>query len=35
MCLSSKVLTGVHSARIDLGSRGLLLEEARGLNCAW
>ena len=26
---------GVHSARIDLGSRDLVLDEALGLNCAW
>ena len=26
---------GVHSARIDLGSRDQLLDEALGLNCAW
>ncbi len=26
---------GVHSARIDMGSRDLLLDEALGLNCAW
>jgi len=26
---------GVHSARIDLGGRDLLLDEALGLNCAW
>lgn len=26
---------GVHSARIDLGSRDRLLDEALGLNCAW
>ena len=26
---------GVHSARIDPGSRDLLLDEALGLNCAW
>jgi hypothetical protein len=26
---------GVHSARIDLGGRDVLLDEALGLNCAW
>jgi hypothetical protein len=25
----------VHSARLDLGSRDSLLDEALGLNCAW
>jgi hypothetical protein len=25
---------GVHSVRIDMGSRDLLLEQALGLNCA-
>ena len=29
------MLLGVHSARLDLGSRDLLLDEALGLNCAW
>jgi S1-C subfamily serine protease len=28
-------LLGVHSARIDLGTRDLALDEALGLNCAW
>jgi S1-C subfamily serine protease len=28
-------LLGVHSARIDLGTRDLKLDEALGLNCAW
>jgi S1-C subfamily serine protease len=28
-------LLGVHSARLDLGSRDSLLDEALGLNCAW
>jgi S1-C subfamily serine protease len=28
-------LLGVHSARIDLGTRDLVLDEALGLNCAW
>jgi hypothetical protein len=32
---TARMLPGVHSARIDLGTRDLLLEEARGLNCAW
>jgi hypothetical protein len=26
---------GVHSARLDLGSRDRVLDEALGLNCAW
>jgi len=29
------MLLGVHSARLDLGSRDLRLDEALGLNCAW
>jgi len=29
------MLLGVHSARLDLGSRDLQLDEALGLNCAW
>ena len=29
------MLLGVHSARIDLGTRDLQLDEALGLNCAW
>ena len=28
-------LLGVHSARLDVGSRDLKLDEALGLNCAW
>ena len=28
-------LLGVHSARIDIGTRDLQLDEALGLNCAW
>lgn len=28
-------LLGVHSSRIDVGTRDLLLDEALGLNCAW
>jgi Trypsin-like peptidase domain len=28
-------LLGVHSARLDVGSRDLELDEALGLNCAW
>ncbi|MEO8296873.1 MAG: serine protease [Burkholderiales bacterium] len=28
-------LLGVHSARLDVGSRDLLLDESLGLNCAW
>jgi hypothetical protein len=29
------LLLGVHSARLDLGNRDLVLDEALGLNCAW
>lgn len=29
------LLLGVHSARLDIGTRDLLLDEALGLNCAW
>jgi hypothetical protein len=29
------MLLGVHSARIDVGTRDLELDEALGLNCAW
>jgi len=29
------VLLGVHSARLDMGTRDLDLDEALGLNCAW
>ena len=29
------VLLGVHSARMDLGTRDVVLDEALGLNCAW
>lgn len=29
------ILLGVHSARLDLGTRDLVLDEALGLNCAW
>lgn len=29
------MLLGVHSSRIDLGSRDLMLDEALGLNCTW
>jgi hypothetical protein len=29
------LLLGVHSARLDVGSRDLQLDEALGLNCAW
>ncbi|HSN70188.1 MAG TPA: serine protease [Steroidobacteraceae bacterium] len=29
------MLLGVHSARVDLGSRDRKLDEALGLNCAW
>lgn len=28
-------LLGVHSARMDLGTRDVVLDEALGLNCAW
>lgn len=28
-------LLGVHSARLDVGTRDLVLDEALGLNCAW
>jgi hypothetical protein len=29
------VLLGVHSARLDVGTRDMKLDEALGLNCAW
>jgi hypothetical protein len=29
------LLLGVHSARLDIGTRDLGLDEALGLNCAW
>jgi hypothetical protein len=29
------LLLGVHSARMDVGTRDLVLDEALGLNCAW
>jgi hypothetical protein len=29
------LLLGVHSARLDIGSRDLEQDEALGLNCAW
>lgn len=29
------VLLGVHSARLDLGSRDIEVDEALGLNCTW
>lgn len=29
------LLLGIHSARLDLGTRDLILDEALGLNCAW
>ena len=29
------LLLGVHSARLDVGARDLVLDEALGLNCAW
>lgn len=29
------ILLGVHSARLDVGSRDMALDEALGLNCAW
>ncbi len=28
-------LLGVHSSRVDMGSRDLVLDESLGLNCAW
>jgi hypothetical protein len=28
-------LLGVHSSRMDMGSRDLVLDESLGLNCAW
>jgi hypothetical protein len=29
------LLLGVHSSRMDVGTRDLRLDEALGLNCAW
>ena len=29
------MLLGVHSSRLDVGTRDLILDEALGLNCAW
>jgi hypothetical protein len=29
------MLLGVHSARLDVGTRDQELDEALGLNCAW
>lgn len=29
------MLLGVHSARMDPGTRNAVLDEALGLNCAW
>jgi hypothetical protein len=29
------ILLGVHSARLDVGTRDIELDEALGLNCAW
>ncbi len=29
------LLLGVHSARLDVGTRDLVLDEALGLNCTW
>jgi S1-C subfamily serine protease len=29
------ILLGIHSARLDVGTRDLILDEALGLNCAW
>lgn len=29
------LLLGIHSARVDLGTRDLQIDEALGLNCAW
>lgn len=31
----SWLLLGVHSARLDIGTRDLILDEALGLNCTW
>jgi len=28
-------LLGVHSSRMDMGNRDLVLDESLGLNCAW
>ncbi len=29
------LLLGIHSARLDVGTRDLRIDEALGLNCAW
>jgi hypothetical protein len=29
------ILLGIHSARLDVGTRDLTIDEALGLNCAW
>jgi hypothetical protein len=29
------VLLGIHSARLEVGSRNIELDERLGLNCAW
>ena len=29
------ILLGLHSARLDVGTRDLSIDEALGLNCAW
>jgi S1-C subfamily serine protease len=29
------ILLGIHSSRLDVGTRDLVLDEALGLNCAW
>jgi hypothetical protein len=29
------MLLGIHSSRMDVGTRDLKLDEALGLNCAW
>ena len=29
------LLLGIHSARLDIGTRDLNLDEALGLNCTW
>jgi hypothetical protein len=29
------LLLGVHSARLDVGTRDIVLDEALGLNCTW
>jgi hypothetical protein len=29
------IFLGIHSSRLDVGTRDLTLDEAFGLNCAW